>query len=57
VLQFIPAIGQTAITDLAGGDGVAYLAHVGGFAFGLAAIKLFANRYRERSRLEPVGGP
>jgi membrane associated rhomboid family serine protease len=56
VLQFIPAIGQTAITDLAGGDGVAYLAHVGGFAFGLAAIKLFANRYRERSRLEPVGG-
>jgi len=25
---------------------VAYWAHVGGFAFGLAAIKLFANRYR-----------
>jgi membrane associated rhomboid family serine protease len=41
VLQFIPAIGQTAITDLAGGDSVAYLAHVGGFIFGLAAIKLF----------------
>jgi membrane associated rhomboid family serine protease len=45
-LQFIPAIGQTAITDLAGGDGVAYVAHVAGFAFGLAAIKLFANRER-----------
>jgi membrane associated rhomboid family serine protease len=41
VLQFLPAIGQTAVTDLAGGDSVAYLAHVGGFAFGLAAIKLF----------------
>jgi rhomboid family protein len=44
VLQFVPAIGQTAITDLAGGDSVAYLAHVGGFIFGLAAIKLFARR-------------
>ena len=47
VLQFIPAIGQTAITDLAGGDSVAYLAHVGGFIFGLAAIKLFAKRRAE----------
>jgi membrane associated rhomboid family serine protease len=44
VLQFLPAIGQTAVTDLAGGDSVAYLAHVGGFIFGLAAIKLFARR-------------
>jgi membrane associated rhomboid family serine protease len=44
LLQFIPAIGQTAITDMAGGDNVAYLAHVAGFAFGLAAIKLFARR-------------
>ena len=44
VLQFLPAIGQTAVTDLAGGDNIAYLAHVGGFVFGLAAIKLFANR-------------
>jgi membrane associated rhomboid family serine protease len=44
ILQFLPAIGQTAITDLAGGDSVAYLAHVGGFIFGLAAIKLFARR-------------
>jgi membrane associated rhomboid family serine protease len=48
VLQFIPAIGQTAIPDIAGEGGVAYWAHLGGFVFGLAAIKLFANRYRER---------
>ena len=41
ILQFIPAIGQTALTDLAGGDNIAYLAHVGGFIFGLLAIKLF----------------
>ena len=44
LLQFLPAIGQTAVTDLAGGDSVAYLAHVGGFVFGLAAIKLFVKR-------------
>jgi membrane associated rhomboid family serine protease len=42
VLQFIPAIGQTALTDIGGGAGIAYFAHVGGFLFGLAAIKLFA---------------
>ena len=48
VLQFIPAIGQTAIPDIAGEGGVAYWAHLGGFVFGLAAIKLFANRYRDR---------
>jgi membrane associated rhomboid family serine protease len=45
-LQFLPAIGQLATPDVAGG-GVAYFAHIGGFVFGLAAIKLFANRYRE----------
>jgi membrane associated rhomboid family serine protease len=45
VLQFLPAIGQVG-TDAVSGGGVAYWAHVGGFAFGLAAIKLFANRYR-----------
>jgi membrane associated rhomboid family serine protease len=47
VLQFVPALGQVT-TSAAGGDGVAYWAHVGGFAFGLAAIKLFANRYRSK---------
>jgi rhomboid family protein len=48
VLQFLPAIGQVG-TDAVSGGGVAYWAHVGGFAFGLAAIKLFANRYRARA--------
>ena len=52
VLQFLPAIGQTALTDLAGGDSIAYMAHVGGFVFGLAAIKLFA----DRRRVTPGGG-
>jgi len=46
LLQFLPAIGQVATPDVAGG-GVAYFAHVGGFLFGLAAIKLFANRRKE----------
>jgi len=46
VLQFLPALGQTAISDAGTGGEVAYLAHVAGFLFGLAAIKLFANRHR-----------
>ena len=49
ILQFLPAVGQAAIPDAAGGGGVAYFAHVGGFIFGLIAIKLFANRTRDRS--------
>jgi membrane associated rhomboid family serine protease len=32
---------------LGGGGGVAYWAHLGGFVFGFAAIKLFARRRRE----------
>jgi membrane associated rhomboid family serine protease len=32
-----------------GGGGVAYFAHIGGFLFGLAAIKLFANRDKDYS--------
>jgi membrane associated rhomboid family serine protease len=55
ILQFIPAIGQTAITDLAGGDSVAYLAHVGGFIFGLAAIKLFVRRKPEPAQPAYLG--
>jgi membrane associated rhomboid family serine protease len=47
VLQFLPALGQVT-TSAAGGEGVAYWAHVGGFAFGLAAIKLFASRDRTK---------
>ncbi len=52
VLQFIPAIGQVATPEVAGsGGGVAYWAHVGGFVFGLAAIKLFAKRRRDAGAL------
>jgi membrane associated rhomboid family serine protease len=42
--QFLPAVGQLATPDVSGGGGVAYWAHIGGFLFGLAAIKLFAHR-------------
>jgi rhomboid family protein len=53
ILQFVPALGQVT-SSVAGGEGIAYWAHVGGFAFGLAAIKLFANRYRAKE-LESSG--
>ena len=43
-LQFLPAVGQLATPDVDGGGGVAYFAHIGGFLFGLAAIKLSRNR-------------
>jgi membrane associated rhomboid family serine protease len=43
ILQFLPAVGQVATPDV-GGGGVAYFAHVGGFLFGLAMVKLFAAR-------------
>jgi membrane associated rhomboid family serine protease len=39
-----------------GGGGVAYFAHIGGFAFGLLAIKLFASERRRRQQIERVGG-
>ena len=42
---------------VAGGGGVAYFAHIGGFLFGLATIKLFANRVHEdyeRAHRTPV---
>jgi membrane associated rhomboid family serine protease len=45
-LQFLPAIGQVATPEIGGGEGVAYFAHVGGFIFGLATIKLFAARWK-----------
>jgi rhomboid family protein len=37
------------------GGGVAYFAHIGGFVFGLAAIKLFASERRRRRQLERGG--
>jgi membrane associated rhomboid family serine protease len=38
------------------GGGVAYFAHIGGFAFGLLAVKLFASEHRRRRQIERVGG-
>jgi membrane associated rhomboid family serine protease len=34
---------------------VAYFAHIGGFAFGLLAIKLFADERKRRGQMERVG--
>ena len=48
LLQFLPAVGQLASPDVGGQGGVAYFAHIGGFLFGLAAIKLFAHRRSTR---------
>ena len=36
-------------------SGVAYFAHIGGFAFGLLAIKLFADERKRRGQMERVG--
>jgi membrane associated rhomboid family serine protease len=49
------ALGLTSGTGN-GGGGVAYFAHIGGFAFGLAAIKLFASERRRRRQIDRVGG-
>jgi membrane associated rhomboid family serine protease len=37
------------------GGGVAYFAHIGGFACGLLLIKLFASRKRHRAQLQRAG--
>jgi membrane associated rhomboid family serine protease len=42
------------LTDPTGGGGVAYFAHVGGFAFGLATVKLLATRRRPVPPRYPV---
>jgi membrane associated rhomboid family serine protease len=45
-----------AANDIGGsGGGVAYFAHVGGFVFGLAAIRLFASRKRVDEQLDRAG--
>ena len=36
-----------------GGGGVAYFAHIGGFAFGLLAVKLFADERKRRRQYDP----
>jgi membrane associated rhomboid family serine protease len=43
--------GQAQLSDPAGGGGVAYFAHIGGFLFGLLLIRAFVLR---RKRLPPV---
>jgi membrane associated rhomboid family serine protease len=47
--------GAAGLTDpTGGGGGVAYFAHVGGFAFGLATVKLLATRRRSVPPPHPV---
>ena len=43
LLQLLPAFSEPS----GAGGGVAYFAHIGGFVFGLLAIKLFANNVHE----------
>ena len=43
LLQLLPTFSEPA----GAGGGVAYFAHIGGFVFGLLAIKLFANNVHE----------
>ena len=43
LLQLLPAFSDPT----GAGGGVAYFAHIGGFVFGLLAIKLFANNVHE----------
>jgi membrane associated rhomboid family serine protease len=44
LLQLLPAFSEPVSSS---GGGVAYFAHIGGFLFGLVAIKLFANNVHE----------
>jgi membrane associated rhomboid family serine protease len=39
------------------GGGVAYFAHIGGFVFGLAAVRLFSSRKRVDSQTSRMGLP
>jgi membrane associated rhomboid family serine protease len=43
LLQFLPALGQVTAPDVAG-ESVAYMAHVGGFVFGLLLVRLLARK-------------
>jgi membrane associated rhomboid family serine protease len=48
--------GYFGLSDGGGdGGGVAYFAHIGGFIFGLLAIRLFASERRIRRQIERVG--
>ena len=44
LLQLLPAFSEPVLD---GGGGVAYFAHIGGFVFGLLAIRLFADRVHD----------
>jgi membrane associated rhomboid family serine protease len=49
------AFGALGLTQPTGGSGgVAYFAHIGGFAFGLATIKLLATRRKQVPPPRPV---
>ncbi|HEX5984225.1 MAG TPA: rhomboid family intramembrane serine protease [Solirubrobacterales bacterium] len=43
LLQFLPALGQVTAPDVAG-ESVAYMAHIGGFVFGLLLVRLLARK-------------
>jgi membrane associated rhomboid family serine protease len=48
--------GYFDLTDPTGnGGGVAYFAHIGGFLFGLVAVKMFADEARRRRQLARIG--
>jgi membrane associated rhomboid family serine protease len=47
--------GLTQPSSGGGGGGVAYFAHIGGFVFGLVAVKLFASEQRRRRQLRRAG--
>jgi membrane associated rhomboid family serine protease len=44
---FLLQLLDASTVSVANGGGVAYFAHIGGFLFGLATIRLFANRIRD----------
>jgi membrane associated rhomboid family serine protease len=46
--------GALDLSDPTGGGGVAYFAHIGGFVFGLLAIKVFAERVKTVPPRHPV---
>jgi membrane associated rhomboid family serine protease len=52
-LQFVPALGQATSNIGGSGGGIAYFAHVGGFLFGLLAIRAFARRARAGPAMAP----
>jgi membrane associated rhomboid family serine protease len=48
--------GYFGLNSAGDGGGVAYFAHIGGFAFGLLTIKVFASERRRRKQIQGVGG-